>query len=104
MFVHLKRESKGGQVLTVMDCYKQQYGVTKQEAVSNFVELIEETWKDVNMDWVETTFVPKEIAIQFLNYAQMCEAIYNRNNVDGYSDPHVVKEDVVALFIDPILI
>ncbi|XP_047938050.1 cis-muuroladiene synthase-like [Salvia hispanica] len=99
-----ERESKGGQVLTVMDCYMQHYGVTKQEAVSNFVELIEETWNDLNMDWVETTFVPKEIAIQFLNYARMCEAIYNKNNVDGYSDPHVVEEDVVALFIDPIII
>ncbi|XP_042059110.1 cis-muuroladiene synthase-like isoform X3 [Salvia splendens] len=99
-----ERESKGGQVLTVMDCYMQHYGVTKQEAESNFVELIQQTWNDLSMDWVETTFVPKEIAIQFLNYARMCEAIYNKNNVDGYSNPHVVKEDVVALFIDPILI
>ncbi|XP_042059247.1 cis-muuroladiene synthase-like [Salvia splendens] len=99
-----ERESKGGQMLTVMDCYMQEYGVTRQEAVSKFVELIEETWYDINKDWVETTFVPKEIAIQFINYARNSEANYNRNSADGYSDPHVVKEDVVALFINSIVI
>ena len=99
-----KRESKGGQMLTVVDCYMKQHGVTKQEALSKFAQLYEEEWMDLNKEWVETSFVSTEIAIQFLNHARMIDANYSNNNGDGYTDPQKGKSNVVALLIDPILI
>ena len=102
--INLKRESKGGQVFTTIDCYMKQHGLTKQETLSKFGKLVEEAWMDVNKEWVETTFVSTEIALQFLNYARMCDASYNNSNGDGYTDPQMAKSNVLALFINPILI
>ncbi|KAL1542974.1 cis-muuroladiene synthase-like [Salvia divinorum] len=98
------RESKGGQVFTAIDCYMKQHGVTKQVTLSKFGQLVEEAWMDVNKEWVETTFVSAEISLQFLNYARMCDASYNNSNGDAYTDPKMAKSNVLALFIDPILI
>ncbi|XP_042063774.1 gamma-cadinene synthase-like isoform X2 [Salvia splendens] len=98
------RESKGGQVLTAIDCYMKQHGVTKQETLSEFARRVEEGWMDVNKEWVQTAFVPREIALQFLNYARMCDATYNNSNGDAYTDPEMAKPTVRALFIDPILV
>ncbi|XP_047979542.1 gamma-cadinene synthase-like, partial [Salvia hispanica] len=77
------RESKGGQMLTAIDCYMKQHSVTKQETLSEFAQRVEEAWMDVNKEWVETAFVPREIALQFLNYARLCDASYNHNNGDA---------------------
>ncbi|KAG6435391.1 hypothetical protein SASPL_100263 [Salvia splendens] len=96
------RESKGGQVLTAIDCYMKQHGVTKQETLSEFARRVEEGWMDVNKEWVQTAFVPREIALQFLNYPRMCDATYNNCNGDAYTDPQMAKSNVVALFIEPI--
>ncbi|KAL1542975.1 cis-muuroladiene synthase-like [Salvia divinorum] len=98
------RESKGGQVFTAIDCYMKQHGVTKQETLAKFGELVEEGWMDLNKEWIETAFVPREIALQFLNNARLCNATYNNSNGDGYTDPKMAKSNVLALFIDPILI
>ncbi|KAL1542976.1 cis-muuroladiene synthase-like [Salvia divinorum] len=98
-----ERESKGGQMLTAVDCYMKQHGVTKQEALSKFAQLYEEEWMDLNKEWIETAFVSTEITIQFLNYARMIDASYSDNNGDAYTDPQMGKSTVVALFIDPIL-
>nr|QEV81843.1 terpene synthase 4 [Prunella vulgaris] len=99
------RESKGGKVLTAVDCYMKQYNVSKEETLSKFGELVEDAWEDLNKEWVETTsFLPTEIAVQFLNYARMCDACYNSNDGDGYTDPAIFKSNVVALFLNPLLI
>ncbi|KAH6769410.1 hypothetical protein C2S51_014746 [Perilla frutescens var. frutescens] len=81
-----ERESKGGKMLTVVDCCMKQYGVSKEETISKFADEIENAWKDVNKEWVATNFVPKETAIHLLNYARMCDASYNKNNGDAYTD------------------
>ena len=91
-------------MLTAVDCYMKQQGVTKQEALSKFAQLYDEEWMDLNKEWVETAFVSTEIAVEFLNYARMIDATYSSNNGDAYTDPQKGKSTVVALFIDPILI
>ncbi|XP_047948783.1 cis-muuroladiene synthase-like [Salvia hispanica] len=99
------RESKGGQVVTRLECNMKQHGVTtKEEAASKFVELNEEAWRDINRELVETTSsVANEIAVEFLNYARGCDATYNINNGDAYTDPKLAMSNVVALFLQPLL-
>nr|O48935.1 RecName: Full=Beta-farnesene synthase [Mentha x piperita]AAB95209.1 (E)-B-farnesene synthase [Mentha x piperita]AEA49038.1 (E)-beta-farnesene synthase 1 [Mentha asiatica]AEA49040.1 (E)-beta-farnesene synthase 1 [Mentha asiatica] len=99
------RESKGGEMLTALDFHMKEYGLTKEEAASKFEGLVEETWKDINKEFIATTNynVGREIAITFLNYARICEASYSKTDGDAYSDPNVAKANVVALFVDAIV-
>ncbi|KAH6770143.1 hypothetical protein C2S52_014946 [Perilla frutescens var. hirtella] len=99
-----ERENKGGKIVTVVDCYMKQHGVSKEETLSKFADEIENGWKDVNKEWVETTFMPKESTVQFIKYARLCDASYNKNNGDGYSDPKILAPHIAALFVHPILI
>lgn len=65
MCVVLLRENKGGEMLTAVNCYVKQYGVSKQETILKFEEAIEDAWKEVNEGWVATASI--QTTVQFLN-------------------------------------
>uniref|UniRef100_A0A1W7HBY5 Putative gamma-cadinene synthase n=1 Tax=Scoparia dulcis TaxID=107240 RepID=A0A1W7HBY5_SCODU len=98
-----ERENRGGEMLTAVDCYIKQYGVSKQEAVEKFVELVEDGWKDVNTEWVAKTSIPKDFFEGLLNYARVAEVTY-KNCQDGYTNPEkFLAPQIRALFVDPII-
>ncbi|KAK6161726.1 hypothetical protein DH2020_005107 [Rehmannia glutinosa] len=80
-----ERENREGKLLTVVDCYMKHYGVSKQEALSKFVELIEDGWKNVNKEWVTSSSIPKEMVEQLLNYARVAETSLGSSMVGGGS-------------------
>ncbi|KAH6809077.1 hypothetical protein C2S51_026860 [Perilla frutescens var. frutescens] len=98
-------QSKEGKMLTIVDCYMKDKGVSREEAISAFQEIIEDGWKHVNEEWVNSTStVPKEMVEQFLNILRMAELTYN-NNEDAFTDPDKYFTPLaVALLVDPILI
>ncbi|KAK4419566.1 Gamma-cadinene synthase [Sesamum alatum] len=97
-----ERENKGGSLPKAVRCYMKQYGVSEEEALDKFVELVEDAWKDVNTGWITET--PRDMAEQLLNYARVSEVTY-KNNQDGFSNPErYMAPQLVALFVDPILI
>ncbi|KAL0459211.1 UNVERIFIED_CONTAM: Gamma-cadinene synthase [Sesamum latifolium] len=101
-----ERESKGGNLPIAIRCYMKQYGVLKEEAQDKFVELVEDAWKELNTEWIaETSILARDIvAEQLLNYARVSELTYE-NRQDGYSNPEkYMAHQLVALFVDPILI
>ncbi|KAH6808693.1 hypothetical protein C2S51_026476 [Perilla frutescens var. frutescens] len=98
--VSSERENKGGEMMTVVDCYMKQYGVSKEEAITKFAEEIENGWKDVNKEWSMTTRVPKETTLRLLNYARIADATYK--NRDGFTDPSIFAAFVANLFIHPV--
>ncbi|KAL7105738.1 hypothetical protein ACP275_07G063500 [Erythranthe tilingii] len=100
-----ERENREGKLLTVVDCYMKHHGVSKQEALSKFAELVENAWKDVNKEWAtRNCSVPKEMVEQLLNYARVAEVTY-KGSEDGYTYPETfLAPQIVALFVDPIVI
>ncbi|KAL0358526.1 UNVERIFIED_CONTAM: Gamma-curcumene synthase [Sesamum angustifolium] len=99
-----ERENRGGKMLTVVDCYMQQHGVSKQETLAKFAELVEDGWKNVTAEWVAKTSVAKEMVEQLLNYARIAEVTY-KNSQDGYTNPDkFLAPQIAALFVDPIAI
>ncbi|KAK6138514.1 hypothetical protein DH2020_027743 [Rehmannia glutinosa] len=99
-----ERENREGKLLTVVDCYMKHYGVSKQEALSKFVELIEDGWKNVNKEWVTSSSIPKEMVEQLLNYVRVAEVTY-KNKEDGYTYPEkYLAPQIAAIFVDPIVI
>src|SRR5262245_12739822 len=102
--LQLKRENREGKLLTVVDCYMKQHGISKQETLSKFIELVEDGWKKVNMEWAMRTSIPKDMAEQLVNYARIAEVTY-KNCEDGYTNPEkFLAPYMVALFVDPIAI
>ncbi|KAL7145233.1 hypothetical protein ABFS83_07G067100 [Erythranthe nasuta] len=99
-----ERENKGGQMLTVVDCYMKEHGVSKQETLCKFAELVEDRWKDVNTECVAETWINKEMVELVLNYVRMSEFVY-KNREDGFTDPaRSFAPLIVSLFVDPIVL
>ncbi|KAH6816226.1 hypothetical protein C2S51_021046 [Perilla frutescens var. frutescens] len=101
-----ERENREGKLPTVVDCYMNDKGVSKQEALSQFVELVEDGWKDMTEEWVKAggRSAPNELIQQLLNYGGAAEVTYN-NKEDGYTDPEKYLGPLIAaLYVDPILI
>ncbi|KAI3449956.1 hypothetical protein Pfo_006621 [Paulownia fortunei] len=99
-----ERESKQGQILTGVDFYMKQHGLSMQETVDKFVELAEDAWKDLNTEWMAKTSIPKDMVEQVLNYARVAEVMY-KNIQDGFTNPEkYLAPLIVALFVDPIII
>ena len=90
-------------MVTVVDCYMRDHRVSKQEALSKFMELVEDGWKNVNMEWsARQTSIPKEMVEQLVNYGRIAEVTY-KNGEDGYTNPEkFLAPHIAALFIHPI--
>nr|Q49SP7.1 RecName: Full=Gamma-curcumene synthase; AltName: Full=PatTpsA [Pogostemon cablin]AAS86319.1 gamma-curcumene synthase [Pogostemon cablin] len=98
-----QRESKGGEVMTSLDCYMKQHGASKQETISKFKLIIEDEWKNLNEEWAATTCLPKVMVEIFRNYARIAGFCY-KNNGDAYTSPKIVQQCFDALFVNPLRI
>ncbi|XP_047937667.1 gamma-cadinene synthase-like [Salvia hispanica] len=98
-----ERENRDGKMPTVVDCYMNDKGVSKQEAISEFVELVENGWKDVTAEWAKGgSSVPKEMVEQLLNYGRVAEVTY-KSKEDGYTNPEKYLGPLIAsLYVDPL--
>lgn len=99
-----ERENRDGKMVTVVDCYMRQYGVSKEEALSRFEELVEDGWKKINTEWAKGSSgsVPKHFVEQLLNYGRIAEVTY-KHSEDGYTNPEkFLAPQIAAVFIDPI--
>ncbi|XP_057766251.1 gamma-cadinene synthase-like isoform X5 [Salvia miltiorrhiza] len=98
------RENREGKLPTVVDCYMKDKGVSKQETISEFVEIVENEWKDITAEWAKGSSFPKELVEQLLNYGRIAEITYN-NKQDCYTDPEKYLGPLIAaLYTDPLLI
>ncbi|KAL3618151.1 hypothetical protein CASFOL_038472 [Castilleja foliolosa] len=97
------RESKNGEYQTGVDHYMQQHGLSLQETKDKFIELAEDEWKDLNTEWMNKTWVPKDMLEHILGYVRSSEVFY-RSCEDGYSNTEVVAGHIVAIFVDPIIL
>ncbi|KAL1146745.1 hypothetical protein V6Z11_A10G006100 [Gossypium hirsutum] len=81
--------------------YMKQYGVTRQEAVEAYREMIEVAWKDMNEACLKPMPVSNKIAVRALNVARLVLVLYKKD--DGFTRPELSLKDAIAkLLIHPI--
>ncbi|GLT69693.1 hypothetical protein SLA2020_418240 [Shorea laevis] len=89
-------------VASAIECYMKQYGVSKEETVKVFREEIDNAWKDVNEEFMKPTALPMPILTRVLNFARVMDVIYKDD--DGYTNSHIIKDQIALLLVDPVLI
>ncbi|MBA0848863.1 hypothetical protein Goshw_008102 [Gossypium schwendimanii] len=85
---------------TIM-CYMEQYGVTAQEAYDGFNKHIENSWKEINKEFLKPTEIPIPVLNRSLNLAKVRDVLYREG--DGYT--HVGKAPkggITSLLIEPV--
>ncbi|GLT48483.1 hypothetical protein SLA2020_221050 [Shorea laevis] len=89
-------------VASAIECYMKQYGVSEEETVKVFLEEIGNAWKDINEEFMKSTTIPMPIKTRVLNFARVMDVIYKDG--DGYTNSHILKDQIALLLVDPLLI
>ncbi|CAL1379977.1 unnamed protein product [Linum trigynum] len=94
-------EQDRGHAPSSVECYMQQYGVSRKEAIDVLNDLVEENWKIINGELLNPpAHVPKEILLIFLGFAQIMEVLYADG--DGYTNSKTTTKDMlIALLVTP---
>ncbi|XP_070031396.1 5-epi-aristolochene synthase-like isoform X3 [Nicotiana tomentosiformis] len=97
-------EKSRGQIATGIECYMRDYGVSTEEAMTKFQEMVDAAWKDVNEGILRPTPVSMELLYRILNIARIVDFTY-KNNQDGYTNPEkVLKPHIITLLVESIKI
>ncbi|KAK9005287.1 hypothetical protein V6N11_042730 [Hibiscus sabdariffa] len=85
-----------------VECYMKQHSLSEKATLEDFEKMLEDAWKDVNEECMRPTTVPRDMLLRHLNFARPTYLCYKHG--DGYTNPEYMKDDIRALFVDPMLI
>ncbi|XWS10384.1 hypothetical protein CRYUN_Cryun39dG0073000 [Craigia yunnanensis] len=85
-----------------IECYMNQHNLSEKDTLKDFEKKLEDAWKDVNEDCMRPTAIPRYLLSRPLNFDRAPYVFYKTG--DGYTHPEYVKDDIRAMFFDPITI
>nr|XP_027125089.1 putative late blight resistance protein homolog R1B-16 [Coffea arabica] len=95
-------EQEGGHVATAVECYVNEYGVTKREAFDEFNKQVANAWKDINGECLNSNAVPMAVLERVVNLAKVINLLY-KDEEDWYTHSATkLKDTITTALIDPI--
>ncbi|XP_070037433.1 sesquiterpene synthase 15-like, partial [Nicotiana tomentosiformis] len=92
-----EREQEEGDISGV-ECYMNEYGVTKEEAYVEIRKIMDNSWKDLNRECLNPTVVPRVLLMPVLNLARMSEFSYKDE------DSYTVSKNDLRYIISEVLV
>ncbi|KAJ1441933.1 Terpenoid cyclases/protein prenyltransferase alpha-alpha toroid [Sesbania bispinosa] len=89
-----------GHVVSGLECYMKQHGVSKQDTINEFVRQVTSAWKDINEELLDPTEVPKPLLMRVLNLSRVMDALYK--DADCYTNSKgLTKNLITTLLLNP---
>ncbi|PHT31490.1 hypothetical protein CQW23_27827 [Capsicum baccatum] len=96
-------EQKRGDVASAVECYMNEYSVTKKEAYMKIKNMIENYWKVLNEEYLKYTgIIPKVLLMSIVNFTRAVEFLYKDEDAYTFSKNNL-KDVISAIIIDPII-
>ncbi|KAG6685679.1 hypothetical protein I3842_12G123900 [Carya illinoinensis] len=96
-------EQQRGHIVSGIECYMKQHGVSKQEVHEEFQRQIVDAWKDMNEELLKPTQMPMPLLLRILNLARVMDLLYK--NEDAYTNlGGELIEGVTSLLVNPVLL
>ncbi|XP_010545915.1 PREDICTED: alpha-humulene/(-)-(E)-beta-caryophyllene synthase-like [Tarenaya hassleriana] len=93
-------EHKRKHVGTAIDCYMKEYGVAKGKAIEEIQNIIMDSWKELNQELMRPHLFPFPLLMRILNLTRVIDVFYKYQ--DLFTNPELLRDDVVSLFIEEI--
>lgn len=87
-----------GYVTNSINCYKKQYGVTKEEAFSKLNEMIADGDKMMNEEFLKPINVPNQVLKVVIDTLRGINVFYDKE--DGFTRPAKIKNRFTSMFVD----
>lgn len=99
--VSTKLEQERKHVASSVQCYANDHKVPEEVAYLKISEMVAESWKDLNDEFLKSCPSLKHLNMTALNFARMIEVIYKHE--DGYTNPlGKMKDNIALLLVKPI--
>ena len=80
-----------------------QYGISQEEAHKLIRREISDFWKDINEACLKSNDIPRPVLGCILNLARITEFLYGSFE-DKYTNHELLKDYIVALLLDPLVL
>ncbi|CAI0457111.1 unnamed protein product, partial [Linum tenue] len=98
-----KFEQKRDHAPSSVECCMKQYGISDKEAVEFLLNELSNAWKNIGREYCQKpTLLPTVFKDRIINYARSMNLFYDNRNGDRYTNSHLLKEHLTALFVDPV--
>ncbi|KAG8385139.1 hypothetical protein BUALT_Bualt03G0010700 [Buddleja alternifolia] len=94
-------DKKREHIPSAVECYTKEHNVSKEEAIDEFNNKIEEAWKDLNEGFLKPTKFPAPLLYRILNHARITEVIYSKGDWYTNVGPEM-KGFISQLLVDPV--
>ncbi|KAH9651339.1 alpha-humulene/(-)-(E)-beta-caryophyllene synthase [Citrus sinensis] len=98
-----KFEQKRGHIPSAVECYKNQHGVSEEEAVKELLLEVADSWKDINEELLNPTTASLPTLQRVLYFARSGHFIYDDGH-DRYTHSLMMKRQVALLLTEPLAI
>ncbi|KAL0353567.1 UNVERIFIED_CONTAM: Germacrene-D synthase [Sesamum angustifolium] len=86
-----------------VDCYMNQYGVSKEEAVVEIRKLTKKAWKDMNQECLHPTPVSVPVLKNVVNLARIVHLFYDY--ADEYTNSKInIKDVIYDVLVEPVTV
>ncbi|XP_049412978.1 terpene synthase 16 [Solanum stenotomum] len=99
-----EEEQKRGDAPSSVECYMNEYGVTKEEAHIKIRDIIENCWKDLNEEHfkVNGAIIPRVLLMCITNMRRAVDFLYKDEDAYTFSKNNL-KDVIYRILIDPII-
>lgn len=99
-----EEEQKRGNAASAVECYMNEYSVTKEEAHIKIRDIIENYWKDLNEEYfkVDMIIIPRVLLMCIINLTRVAEFIYKDEDAYTFSKNNL-KDVISDILVDPII-
>ncbi|XP_015965435.1 probable terpene synthase 2 [Arachis duranensis] len=92
-------EQERGHVVSVLECYMKEHGVSREEAIQESQKRVTDAWKDINEECLRPTQIPMPFLVRVVNLARYMAVMYKDENSYTHAGG-VMKEHIEALLVD----
>ncbi|XP_037496770.1 probable terpene synthase 8 [Jatropha curcas] len=91
---------EGEKKADAVECYMNEFGVSREKAIEEITKMIENIWKDVNEEYMKPSDrVSRTVLNYFLNFVRVSELVFIVGR-DAYTYSTNVEDCVTALLLD----
>uniref|UniRef100_A0A2C9WC61 Terpene synthase metal-binding domain-containing protein n=2 Tax=Manihot esculenta TaxID=3983 RepID=A0A2C9WC61_MANES len=94
-----KDEEKKGDGPSGVDCYVNEYGVSREKEIEEIKKMCENAWKNMNEEYMEASGVSRALLKYYLYLGCTLEFIYNKR-IDYFTDASSMKQYVTSLVLE----
>ncbi|PKA52858.1 (-)-germacrene D synthase [Apostasia shenzhenica] len=94
-------EQKRNHVASTIQCYVMEHGCLEEEACKKLMEMVDDSWKIINREYVVCKNIPLSLMVPAVNLARFNYFVYKGKDIYTHAD-EIMRDNISKVLIEPI--